>query len=128
MVLLTVIAVATLLVAVVGATFAYFTATVQDTRNQEENTGSTGLTTASVANTTTIANVDNAAGSFDAKDIYPGHTEVAGLKVSIDAGKSLDKDTTYAIPFVYNVTSNTIGANVKYYLYSNIWRRDCSIF
>ena len=35
MVLLTVIAVATLLVAVVGATFAYFTATITDDRGSE---------------------------------------------------------------------------------------------
>ena len=39
MVLLTVIAVATLLVAVVGATFAYFTATVTDSRDSGSGPG-----------------------------------------------------------------------------------------
>ena len=47
MILLTVIAVSTLLVAVVGATFAYFTATSTSTGN----TNKTTVTTAEIAST-----------------------------------------------------------------------------
>ncbi len=116
MVLLTVIAVATLLVAVVGATFAYFTAQVTESRTDKDGKGSTELNTAVLTNSTIVANVDNQAGSFKTSDIYPGHMEVAAMKVSIttNGGESAKK---FTVPFIYNVTKNTIGKNVKYYLY-----------
>ena len=117
MVLLTVIAVATLLVAVVGATFAYFTATVTDSRDEGSGKGETQLNTATLADTITVANIDSAAGKFTATDVYPGHMEVAGMKVSITA-----ESGTFAIPFEYKVTNNTISANggtINYYLYKD---------
>ncbi len=113
MVLLTVIAVATLLVAVVGATFAYFTAQVTESRTDKDGgTGQTNLTTATVANTTTVGNISGQPGKFSGSDVYPGYTNFAALSVTV-AGS----DGKYAVPFVYDVTTNTIGEDVTYYLY-----------
>ena len=107
MVLLTVIAVATLLVAVVGATFAYFTATVQDTREDGSGKGETKVTAGSIANTTVVSNVSQAAGKFEATGVYPGHTEVAGL--SVKATHNKEEATNTKINIVYDVTSNTFA-------------------
>lgn len=86
MVLLTVIAIATLLVAVVGATFAYFTANVQNSfgGSGTNNEGNTNVSTGTVKDEDTfvIAEPDANAGSFTATDAYPGHKEVAAIKVS----------------------------------------------
>ncbi len=105
MVLLTVIAVSTLLVAVVGATFAFFTATVQDNRSQSDDTGSTSLTAGSVASTTIVGSVEGAAGQFTATDVYPGHKEVAALTVTADNSKGT-KDSVTDIAIKYDVTQN----------------------
>lgn len=112
-ILLTVIAVATLLVAVVGATFAYFTASVQDSRT---DSGNTNLTTGQISSSTIVANVDNAAGNFNATDIYPGHKEVAALSVSANG----DAGSKTGVTFTYNVTQNGLGqGNVTVKLYKS---------
>ena len=101
MVLLTVIAVATLLVAVVGATFAYFTASIQNDYNGQGNNGSANISSGSVgSNNTVVAEVDGQAGSFEATDVYPGHKEVAALKVTVTG------DTAQSIDITYSPTSN----------------------
>ena len=101
MVLLTVIAVATLLVAVVGATFAYFTASIQNDYNGQGSNGSANISSGSVGtNTTVVAEVDGQAGSFEATDVYPGHKEVAALKVTVEG------DTAQSIDITYSPTSN----------------------
>ena len=101
MVLLTVIAVATLLVAVVGATFAYFTASIQNDYNGQGSNGSANISSGSVgSNTTVVAEVDGQAGSFEATDVYPGHKEVAALKVTVEG------DTAQSIDITYSPTSN----------------------
>ena len=89
-ILLTVIAVATLLVAVVGATFAYFTATNTNTgagQSAEVTTttvGSVGLATAP----TTVSNVLE----------YPGGYVVVGAKVTAtDNDANNDFDVTYQV-------------------------------
>ncbi len=107
MVLLTVIAIATLLVAVVGATFAYFTATVTDNFSQEGDNGKTDITSSKVANTLTFATADSNAGKFTAEDVYPGHKELATIKVTAQG----DAETTAAIRLAYSVTTNTFGAD-----------------
>lgn len=116
MVLLTVIAVATLLVAVVGATFAFFTANVQQNRTEAGGQGETNVTTAKVASTTTVANVSGEAGKFTATEVYPGHKEVAALQI----GATSD-DTTVAsssrFQIIYDVTENTLKDNVTVTLY-----------
>ena len=101
MVLLTVIAVATLLVAVVGATFAYFTASIQNDYNGQGSNGTANISSGSVgSNTTVVAEVDGQAGSFEATDVYPGHKEVAALKVTVEG------DTAQSIDITYSPTSN----------------------
>ena len=110
MVLLTVIAVATLLVAVIGATFAFFTATVQDNRETGGDTGETSLTAGSVASSTIVASVDGSAGQFTATDVYPGHKEIAALMVTADNEQG-DKNSTTDIAIQYDVTNNTYAAN-----------------
>ena len=109
MVLLTVIAVATLLVAVVGATFAFFTATVKDERESGSGDGTTSIKAGSVAHSTVVGNVSNAAGKFEAKGVYPGHKEVAGLSVEVSNESESSTDTSFEI--VYNVEKNDFKAN-----------------
>ena len=105
MVLLGVIAVATLLVAVVGATFAYFTATVEDKRTDGDSNGKTTITAGSVASKTVIGNVSNGAGKFEATGVYPNHKEVAGLSVTVTNGEK-EENTNTNVSIVYNVTQN----------------------
>ena len=101
MVLLTVIAVATLLVAVVGATFAYFTASITNNYNDQGSNGTANISSGSVgSNTTVVAAVDGQAGSFEATDVYPGHKEVAALKVTVEG------DTAQSIDITYSPTTN----------------------
>lgn len=110
MVLLTVIAVATLLVAVVGATFAYFTATVNNSFSSDATgsgaQGGTSVTAGSVNGSgdagIVIANVDGNAGSFTATDIYPGHKEVAMASITNKNPNS----TAAAVRISYTPTAN----------------------
>ncbi len=119
MILLTVIGAATLLVAMVGATFAFFTATVQDTRNPggEGDEGKTSITAGSVANKTIVANIPSTAGKFSATGIYPGHMEVAGLSVEAN-NEAGDKDSVTNIAIKYDVTKNDFQSDeIKVTLY-----------
>lgn len=96
MVLLTVIAVATLLVAVVGATFAYFTASITNNYNGQGSNGKANVESGAVgSNNTVIANVDGQAGSFETTNVYPGHKEVAALKVTVTGSSAQKIDITY---------------------------------
>ncbi len=118
MVLLTVIAVATLLVAVVGATFAYFTATVTDNFTGSDNNGQADVSAAKIANTLTFATTDSNSGSFTATDVYPGHKEVA--EIIVKAKSDSDEDAEAAVRFKYTVTSNTFGSDsLKISLYKS---------
>ena len=113
MVLLTVIAVATLLVAVVGATFAYFTASITNNFNGTAENGKTNVTAGSVSGATVVGNVDGEAGSFTATDVYPGHKEVAALKVNVtdDAEQPARINITYK-PTVNGFADNSIKISV----------------
>ena len=104
MVLLTVIAVATLLVAVVGATFAYFSiSTTNNFGGGASDQGKTNITAsdAATADQITIAQESNA-GSFTATGVYPGHKEVAGIKVTAKSAQS----TAPSVKITYNTTAN----------------------
>ena len=107
-VLLTVIALATLLVAVVGATFAFFTATVKDERTGDGDAGKTNITAGSVASTTVVGNVSNEVGKFTTSGVYPGHKEIASLSVTTTNGGEQEKSDT-KVDIVYNVTNNTFA-------------------
>lgn len=113
-ILLTVIAVATLLVAVVGATFAYFTATTQ--------TGTGAGTTATDTPTTVggtnieLAPIANVEGAADMK--YPGGKMVVGGKVTASA----TGDNTYNMTYTVNAEIDTTAlgsstSEVKWTLY-----------
>lgn len=113
-ILLTVIAVATLLVAVVGATFAYFTATTQ--------TGTGAGTTATDTTTTVggtnleLAPIANVEGAADMK--YPGGKMVVGGKVTASA----TGDNTYNMTYTVNAEIDTTAlgsstSEVKWTLY-----------
>lgn len=115
MVLLTVIASATLLVAVVGATFAYFSITVTNNSGAGQ-TGATNIQSGQVAGSVIVADTDAAAGSFKATNVYPGHKEVADFKIAVTADDTVK--TKYAIK--YNVTQNTFSEGaIKVSLYSS---------
>ncbi len=117
MVLLTVIAVATLLVAVVGATFAFFTATVTDSRDGDADKGQADITAGRIAETTTVANIEGVAGHFTVGDVYPGHKEAAALTVTVSTTNTETAKGKYAI--VYNVTENTLSPDVTVSIYKS---------
>lgn len=106
MVLLTVIASATLLVAVVGATFAYFSITVTTTGSDAATSG-TSVTAGQVAGRVVVADVSADAGSFTKTNVYPGHREVADFSVAVEEAKE-GVVTKYQIK--YNVTNNTFSS------------------
>ena len=107
-ILLTVIAVATLLVAVVGATFAYFTAST--------NAGTAGNT-----NTATTATTGTVSIPFAATDVftylnYPGGASVSG----IGATASTTDGNTYNIGYKLNMQfTNETGTALTWTLYSS---------
>ena len=107
-ILLTVIAVATLLVAVVGATFAYFTATTTgDSADGEAETGTaTSVGGVQLTMTTTTGDADMA---------YPGGYVVAGASV---AAANSDDNNNYTTTFDLNGTiTNNTGTALKWYVY-----------
>ncbi len=108
-VLLTVIAVATLLVAVVGATFAYFTATTSTTGKE----ASSNVTTKKVGSTSfnlTGRTIEN-------KLDYPGGMEIIEGKV---AAKRTDDDDSNNYNFAYGLTieaTNNLETTLTWKLY-----------
>lgn len=110
-VLLTVIAVATLLVAVVGATFAYFTA----------STAGTGTGAASTSTTTTIGsvalNLGTATLTGQDKMQYPGGKMVAGAKFDATVTGEGTFSATYTIKAKVDATALAATSSVKYAIY-----------
>lgn len=118
MVLLTVIAVATLLVAVVGATFAYFS--ISTTNNFGGGTGDQGKTniTASDAKTADAITITESsdAGSITETGVYPGHKEVAAIKVNAKSAQG----TAPNVKITYNTTKNDFAdGSLKISLYKS---------
>lgn len=106
---LSVIGIATLLVAIVGATFAWFSATVDDSATRASNSV---IVRAAELGTVTFRNGD----TVTAPDIYPGWS--ATKIVSIEA----DSDSTGEVPYVItlHVEANdflTAGATQGYITY-----------
>lgn len=107
-ILLTVIAIATLLVAVVGATFAYFTANVTGNGNTDNKNNST-------INTAVLASTEYANGkNFALAEALPGSKGVQTFSIT-PTGDNGAKGT-YIITLTPNA-SNTLLTNVKYTLY-----------
>ena len=106
-ILLTVIAVATLLVAVVGATFANFTAT--------NSTSGKGGTTEVQTDTVGAVNLKMEAVTINNEVKYPGGFLVVGAKVTAtDNGTNNDFDVTYTVNGT--ITNNT-RTQLKWTLY-----------
>ncbi len=117
MVLLTVIAIATLLVAVVGATFAYFTATVTDNRTGDSNTkGQADISPIQTPGNLAVAEVSsNQFSSFNAQNVYPGHKELIALKIT----SSSDNTTDAYFDIVFK-GENTFPENtIKFQIYES---------
>lgn len=91
-VLLTVIAVATLLVAVVGATFAYFTATT----TPEGNAGTIDTTTTKVSGVT--LNYTPITSSYKMLD-YPGGFAYTGVNITLDKADSVNDEKEYNVSY-----------------------------
>ena len=116
MVLLTVIAVATLLVAVVGATFAYFSITTTNNfGGGASDQGKTNITASDAANADAITITESSnAGSFTETGVYPGHKEVAAIKVNAKSAQG----TVPSIKITYNTTKNEFAdGSLKISLY-----------
>ena len=115
MVLLTVIAIATLLVAVVGATFAYFTATVNDDRSSGEEHGEAKVGTQTIQNSLIIEKSKEGFGKFDDQNVYPGHKELLQLKITSPKGNATD---TY-FNIVYEGTNTFPKDTIKFQIYES---------
>ena len=115
MVLLTVIAVATLLVAVVGATFAYFTATITDQRDVGTGQGAANVTAADKPGSLIIEKSDHQFGSFNNTDIYPGHKELIELKITSEDTNTTD---TY-FNIVYDGTNTFTANSIEFKIYES---------
>ena len=107
MILLTVIAVSTLLVAVVGATFAYFTATSTSTGN----TNKTTVTTAEIASTGYTFETEENDGTL----VYPGYMSVSTYKLA--AAGDATSTATYDLQLKMTVPTE-FGTDVSYAIYT----------
>lgn len=115
-VLLTVIAVATLLVAVVGATFAYFTATT----NSGTGNGTTSTTTTTQMASSSI-DMSEVSKTNDSKADYPGGMLVAGAMVTASTTDT-DATRTYDMSYTVNFTVDASqlvanGSKITYTVY-----------
>ena len=115
MVLLTVIAVATLLVAVVGATFAYFTATIQDNRGSEGDEGKAELTIKQTPSTLIVEKSQNGLDFFKDENVLPGHKELVQLKVTSPA----DNETDTYFDVVFEGTNTFPQDTIKVQMYES---------
>lgn len=111
-ILLTVIAVATLLVAVVGATFAYFTAT--------SSTDGTGASTGEV-DTAEVASVKitKAETGKSTNTIYPGTSNYAGMSLtaSKEGSDTAEYDITYTLNGTVTLSEAFTAGTVSYKVY-----------
>ena len=97
---LSVIGIATLLVAIIGATFAYFTTTV---------TGDNGQT--STFNTATVANVVMQSSNVSVSDILPGK-ETAEQTITLST--SIDEGSSVTIPYTCVVSKSGVVTDLQY--------------
>lgn len=111
-ILLTVIAIATLLVAVVGATFAYFTATVNTTNDANVTTEvkTAALTSVSFDYGNTISSADGV--------VYPGYKDAKEMTLvgTCPSGQTNCQDINTTITVTANIASE-FGTDVTWTLY-----------
>ena len=94
---LSVVGIATLLVAIVGATFAYFSISVTG----NENASSIRVTTAKVGGIT----FDGTGAGVEATDVYPGWTATKTFTVTSDA----NADATASVQYQIVLKSSEVG-------------------
>ena len=94
-------------------TYAYFAVNFKDNRAQDN--GNTLVKTCKIADATIISDIPDTVGSFNSKDIYPGHKEVVGLSVKASG----DTGSISNIEFIYNVFENNLGDNVLVRVYKS---------
>ena len=116
---LSVVGIATLLVAIVGATFAYFSISVKG----NENASSIRVTTARVGGVT----YDGTGAGMEVTNAYPGYTKTKTFTVTSDANADATAEVEYQIvlkstevglsaaalakhDFVYSLSSSDTGA------------------
>ena len=113
-ILLTVIAIATLLVAVVGATFAYFTATITTTNDTNATTEvkTAALTSVSFDYGKTISSTNGV--------VYPGYKDAKEMHLvgSCPAGQTDCQDVNTTITVTANIDSD-FGTDVTWSLYES---------
>lgn len=112
-ILLTVIAIATLLVAVVGATFAYFTAQVTTTNNGQNTTD---VKTAALASATM-----DMGSKVTANDVYPGAKVVKSVNVkgSCEEGVASCTAVEAVISVTETIDRDIFGTDVEWALYKS---------
>ena len=121
-ILLTVIAVATLLVAVVGATFAYFTAT-SSTDNNASTTGTVNTATVAKVKLTT-ADVGQTKNT-----VYPGTMNYAAMSVvaSKEGTDSANYTLTYTVNGTVTLGSEFTEGDVYYTVYRTTTKVDTPV-
>lgn len=119
-ILLTVIAIATLLVAVVGATFAYFTATV--TTDKKDGNNTTNVTAYALAS----AKMEMGS-KVTANGVYPGYKAVksVAIKGECPAGNASCEDINTVITVTPTIP-NEFGSDVTWKLYKSSTEITCS--
>ena len=118
-ILLTVIAIATLLVAVVGATFAYFTAQVTTTNDENKTT---------TVKTYALANaVMDMGSSVVSADVYPGAKIVKPVTVTgtCPSGNTDCQDVDAVIEVTSSIPTE-FGTDVHWYLYKSTTDITCT--
>ncbi len=95
---LSVVGIATLLVAIVGATFAYFSISVSG----NETASSINITTAKLGNVT----FDTSGAGIEVTDIYPGWTTTKTFTI-----QAASADATAEIDYIVNLVVAAPGAN-----------------
>ena len=112
MVLLTVIAVATLLVAVVGATFAYFSATMDGSESSTTIEVTSGTLSVEYADNSKIGFTNPAVGAIAATKVFTTTGVVTGSSnLNYDASLVITNNTFADGALVYTITSTNTSNN-----------------
>lgn len=119
-ILLTVIAIATLLVAVVGATFAYFTASITTTGDEDGTKSNTNITTRTMTNAVMdLGNIMASSEDNEAKNVLPGFKMMKSVTVTGTAPEGVTNPLAIDADIVLTATADEgFGKeNIKYTIY-----------
>ena len=106
-ILLTVIAIATLLVAVVGATFAYFTASITTTGDEDGTKSNTNITTRTMTNAVMdLGNIMASSEDNEAKNVLPGFKMMKSVTVTGTAPEGVTNPLAIDADIVLTATAD----------------------